>query len=69
MSTLTERERESLANYSADLYAELSRMTVKQLRTYANQHRVALGGASVKSAIISEMVGQLRNRRLSEMEG
>jgi hypothetical protein len=68
---LTERQREQLAHYTDDTYAMLSRMTVKQLRTYAGQHRLngSLGGASTKAALIQEMVGQLRNRRLLEMEG
>jgi hypothetical protein len=66
---LTERQREQLARYTDDTYAMLSRMTVKQLRTYANQHRVPMGGQSTKAGLISEMVGQLRNRMLLEMEG
>lgn len=66
---LTERQREQLARYTDDTYAMLSRMTVKQLRTYANQHHVPMGGQSTKAGLISEMVGQLRNRMLLEMEG
>ena len=65
---LTQRQREELSRYTSELYAEFGRMTVKQLRTYANQNRVPLGGESTKAAIISEMVGQLRNRRLVRME-
>lgn len=59
---------ESLASYSAELYAEFSRMNVKQLRTYANQNRIELDGATEKSAIIQQMVGQLRNRRMMEVK-
>ena len=68
---LTGRQREDLARYTNDTQAMLSRMTVKQLRTYASQHRLngSLGGASTKAALVQEMVGQLRNRRLLEMEG
>ena len=66
---LTERQREQLARYTDDTYAMLSRMTVKQLRTYANQHHVPMGGQSTKAGLISEMVGQLRHRMLLEMEG
>lgn len=60
---------ETLSRYSADLYAEFTRMTVKQLRTYANQHHVPLGGESIKAAIIQEMVGQLRHRKSLELTG
>ena len=68
---LTEQQRAELARYTNDLHAELSAMTVKQLRTYANQHALqgSLGGASTKAALVGEIVGQLRNRRLMEMEG
>lgn len=68
---LTDSQREELARYAADTYAMLSRMTVKQLRTYANQHalRGSLGGASTKAELRQEIVGQLRHRRMLEMEG
>lgn len=68
---LTEQQRAELARYTNDLHAELSAMTVKQLRTYANQHALqgSLGGASTKAELVGEIVGQLRNRRLMEMEG
>ena len=68
---LTDRQRSELASYTNDMHAMLSSMTVKQLRTYANQHRLggSLGGASTKAALISEMVCQLRHRKLMEMEG
>ena len=66
--TLTDHQREELSRYASDLYAEFSRMTVKQLRTYANQNHVPLGGESTKPAIISEMVSQLRYRMLVRME-
>lgn len=66
---LTGSQREELAHYSADLYGEFSRMTVKQLRTFANQNHVPLGGESSKPNIISEIVGQMRYRKLLEMEG
>ena len=68
---LTEQQRAELARYTNDLHAELSAMTAKQLRTYANQHALqgSLGGASTKAALVGEIVGQLRNRRLMEMEG
>lgn len=69
MSDLTQKQRRELARYSSELYAELTKMTVKQLRTYANQNRVPLAGASTKAAIVSETVGQLRHRRMLEMEG
>lgn len=66
---LTRQQREELSRYEFDLYAELSRMTMKQLRTHANQQRIPLAGASTKGAIVQEMVGQLRHRRLLEMGG
>jgi len=68
---LTDRQRRELASYTNDTHAMLSSMTVKQLRTYANQHRLGgcLGGASTKAELISEMVGQLRYRKLIDMEG
>ena len=68
---LTEKKRKELAHYTDDTYAMLSRMTVKQLRTYANQHGLngCLGGASTKAGLIGEMVGQLRYRKWMEMEG
>lgn len=68
---LTDKQRFELASYTEDMHAMLSAMTVKQLRTYANQHRLGgcLGGASTKAGLISEMVSQLRYRRSLEMEG
>jgi len=68
---LAGRQRDELSRYTNDTQAMLSRMTVKQLRTYASQHRLngSLGGAGTKAALIQEIVGQLRNRRLLEMEG
>lgn len=66
---LTDKQRRELASYTNDVQAMLSAMTVKQLRTYANQHHVPMGGESTKAALISEMVGQLRHRKLMEMEG
>lgn len=60
---------EKLGHYSNDLYAEFACMTVKQLRTYANQHHVPLGGASTKASIIQEMVAQLRHRKSLELTG
>lgn len=65
---LTDKKlNETLSRYVADLYAELSRMTVKQLRTYANQNRVPLAGASGKESIIAEMVAQLAHRKYAEL--
>lgn len=58
-----------LNRYSADLHAEFDRMTVKQLRTYANQHHVPLGGESTKAGIIHEMVAQLRHRKSLHLTG
>ena len=66
---LTEAQREELSRYTNDLQAMLSRMTVKQLRTYANQHHVPMGGETTKAGLLSEVVGQLRHRRSLEMEG
>lgn len=66
---LTDQQRRQLARYTSDTYAMLSRMTVKQLRTYAHQHRVPMGGESTKSGLVQEMVAQMRHRRLLEMEG
>lgn len=68
---LTERQREELSRYEEQLDAELSRMTVKQLRTYAAEHRLngCLGGASTKRELRGEMVSQLRHRKALEMEG
>lgn len=68
VNDLTQRQRKELARYTSELYAELTKMTVKQLRTYANQNRVPLGGASSKASIVQEMVGKLRHRKLLEME-
>ena len=68
---LTEAQREELARYESQMDAELSRMTVKQLRTYASEHHLngSLGGATTKRGLRGEIVGQLRHRRLLEMEG
>lgn len=66
---LTEQQRKRLASYTADAYAMLSAMTVKQLRTYANQNHIPMGGESTKSGLIQEMVGQMRHRKMLEMEG
>lgn len=68
---LTSEQREELARYYNDLQAMLSRMTVKQLRTYASEHRLnnMLGGASTKAQLRQEIAGQMRNLRLLEMEG
>lgn len=67
-SGLTAAQRDELDRYTADVQAELSRMTVKQLRTYANQHHVPMGGESTKAMLLQEMVWQLRYRRSIEME-
>jgi len=66
---LTDKQLEELSHYTNDVHAMLSAMTVKQLRTYANQHHVPMGGESTKAALIQEMVGQLRHRKSLEMEG
>ena len=68
---LTKRQLAELRRYEADTRATLSAMTVKQIRTYANQRRLGgcLGGASTKAALIGEVAGQLRHRRALEMEG
>lgn len=66
---LTDRQREELARYASDAHAMLSAMTVKQLRTYANQNHIPMGGASAKAELIQEMVGQMRHRRWLEMTG
>ena len=66
--SLNARQREELSRYEFDLYAELFRMNVKQLRTRANQQHISLEGLSSKGAIVQEMVGQLRARRLSDMK-
>lgn len=67
MAENTGRRKAELARYSSELYAEFSRMTVKQLRTYANQNHIKLGDESTKAAIIQKMVGQLRHLRLLGM--
>ena len=50
-----------LNQYEEELRAELSAMTVKQLRQYAREHHVPLAGASAKRAIVSEIAGQMRH--------
>ena len=68
---LTEKQRDMLARYANDMQAMLSRMTVKQLRTYANEHQLngCLGGATTKRELCSEIVSQMRYRKGLEMEG
>ncbi len=66
---LTRQQLNELSRYVNDLEAELSCMTVKQLRTYANQNHVPLGGESTKRGILSEMIGQLRYQKTLEMRG
>lgn len=68
MFALTDAQRAELNRYEDDLRAEFTNMTVKQLRTYANQNHVPLGGESTRAGIISEMVGQLRHRKSLRME-
>ena len=66
---MNDAQRRELAAYTASLYAELSSMTVEKLREYAREHHVPMGGESTKASMVQEMVGQLRHRRLIEMEG
>lgn len=67
---LTRAQLAELARYESDTRATLSAMPVKQIRTYANQHRLGgcLGGASTKAELVGEVAGQLRYRRALEME-
>ena len=65
---MTDAQRRELAAYTTGVYAELSRMMVAQLRAYAREHYVPMGGESTKAGLVQEMVGQLRHRRLMEME-
>ena len=66
---MNDAQRRELAAYTTAIYAELSGMTVARLREYAREHHVPLGGESTKPKLVQEMVGQLRHRRLLEMEG
>lgn len=66
---LTDTQRAELDRYAEDARAMLAAMTVKQMRTYAHQHHVPMGGESTKAGLLSEMVGQLRHRRWMEMGG
>jgi hypothetical protein len=60
-----------LESYEDQLRAELSAMTVKELRQYAREHDLigSLGSASTKAAIRSEIVVQMRHRKWLELEG
>lgn len=50
-----------LDRYEDELRAELSAMTVKQLRQYAREHHVPLAGASSRRAIVGEIASQMRH--------
>lgn len=61
-----------LNQWEEELRAELSAMTVKQLRQYAREHHVPLAGASAKRAIVGEIASQMRHweyLRRCEAEG
>ena len=60
-----------LESYEDQLRAELSAMTVKELRQYAREHDLmgCLGGESTKAGIRSEIVVQMRHRKWLELEG
>ena len=50
-----------LNRYEEELRAELSAMTVKQLRQYAREHHVPLAGASSRRAIVGEIASWMRH--------
>lgn len=50
-----------LNRYEEELRAELSAMTVKQLRQYAREHHVPLVCASSRRAIVGEIASQMRH--------
>ena len=62
----------NLNRWEEELRAELSAMTVKQLRQYAREHHVPLAGASSRRAIVGEIASQMRHweyLRRCEAEG
>lgn len=50
-----------LNRYEEELRAELSAMTVKQLRQYAREHHVTLGYATTRRAIVGEIASWMRH--------
>lgn len=69
MAELTDAQKARLSAYTSDVYAELARMTVKQLRTYAGQHKLILGNAHTKKELVTAIVGDLRTRKTRELAG
>ena len=60
-----------LESYEDQIRAELSVMTVKELRQYAREHGLTgcLGGASTKAGIREEIALQMRYRKWLELAG
>lgn len=64
------KSRRELARYTDNLMAEVSAMTVKELRQFAHENGLvgSLGGATTKRGLRDEIVGQMRHRKSLEME-